>query len=175
MRYIILDEVHNIANSRDGALWERIATFTDAPILALSATVGDPDGFHGWLSRVVACCPSAARQDTVAIIRHGGRRETAGAPAAGGRGGAGAQEALVIERWNDLALCVRACGYAFPVCGRPFDICVTCMRHVNGGRYNWDPNRKRLVRVHTISMLSGAALRELTGVVVRRAVRCDVM
>lgn len=35
-----------------GEVWERMLLYVTAPILALSATLGDMDKFHGWLDKV---------------------------------------------------------------------------------------------------------------------------
>jgi len=58
VRCIILDEIHNIS-SEDGATWERLILLTSCPIIALSATIGNVETFHRWLS--------STRQDTKTI------------------------------------------------------------------------------------------------------------
>ena len=52
IRYIILDEVHCISSSDGGSLWEHILLLSNAPFLALSATVGEPEAFVAWLQRI---------------------------------------------------------------------------------------------------------------------------
>ncbi|KAK5582857.1 hypothetical protein RB653_004446 [Dictyostelium firmibasis] len=51
-RYIIFDEVHQIASSIDGAVWERLLVFNPAPFLALSATLGNLTDFHNFLKKI---------------------------------------------------------------------------------------------------------------------------
>ena len=51
IRYVIFDEVHNIVSS-DGSVWEHLLTFINAPFVALSATVGNPEEFTRWLERL---------------------------------------------------------------------------------------------------------------------------
>jgi len=52
IRYIILDEVHCISSSEEGRLWERVLLLANAPFLALSATVGEPEYFVEWLQTI---------------------------------------------------------------------------------------------------------------------------
>lgn len=52
IRYVILDEVHCISTSEEGRMWERILLLANAPFLALSATVGEPETFVAWLQSV---------------------------------------------------------------------------------------------------------------------------
>lgn len=49
VKRIIFDEVHSIGNAEDGAIWEQLLLLSPCPIIALSATVGNPDEFSGWL------------------------------------------------------------------------------------------------------------------------------
>jgi len=49
VKRIILDEVHCIGQSEDGVVWEQILLLAPCPIIALSATVGNPVQFHQWL------------------------------------------------------------------------------------------------------------------------------
>ncbi|KAF9108793.1 hypothetical protein BGX27_008236 [Mortierella sp. AM989] len=54
VKRVIFDEVHMIGSLEDGATWEHLLLLCQCPILALSATVGNPTDFHKWLSRVQA-------------------------------------------------------------------------------------------------------------------------
>lgn len=49
VKRIILDEVHCIGQADDGVVWEQILLLAPCPIIALSATVGNPVQFHKWL------------------------------------------------------------------------------------------------------------------------------
>jgi hypothetical protein len=51
LSYLILDEVHNM-NSEAGEVWEHIIMMTKCPILALSATLGNPKLFQNWLKTI---------------------------------------------------------------------------------------------------------------------------
>lgn len=51
VRWIIFDEVHCISKG-NGDIWERLLIMTRANFVALSATIGNPEDFSGWLSRV---------------------------------------------------------------------------------------------------------------------------
>lgn len=50
VRRIIFDEVHSIGQAEDGVVWEQLLLMAPCPIIALSATVGNPQEFSGWLS-----------------------------------------------------------------------------------------------------------------------------
>lgn len=52
IEYIILDEIHCLAEEDMGPFLERVIHLSAAPFLALSATVGNPTQFHQWLSKV---------------------------------------------------------------------------------------------------------------------------
>ena len=65
IRWVIFDEVHMISTAGEGALWERCLALIRCPFLALSATVGNPHAFHGWLSRL-----DALRHRKVHLIVH---------------------------------------------------------------------------------------------------------
>ena len=54
IRWVIFDEVHLISSAGEGSIWERCLSLIRCPFLALSATVGNPRGFHSWLSRLDA-------------------------------------------------------------------------------------------------------------------------
>ncbi|KAH8759888.1 DEAD/DEAH box helicase [Diaporthe sp. PMI_573] len=46
---IIFDEVHCIGQADDGVIWEQLLLLAPCPIIALSATVGNPVEFRQWL------------------------------------------------------------------------------------------------------------------------------
>lgn len=50
VRRIIFDEIHSIGQAEDGVVWEQLLLMAPCPIVALSATVGNPEEFSGWLS-----------------------------------------------------------------------------------------------------------------------------
>ncbi|KOS20292.1 putative helicase [Escovopsis weberi] len=52
IRRIIFDEVHCIGQAEDGVVWEQLLLMAPCPIIALSATVGNPIEFRDWLSMV---------------------------------------------------------------------------------------------------------------------------
>jgi hypothetical protein len=68
IRYVIFDEIHNIASDRSGSIWERCLAMITCPFLALSATVGNPGQFQYWLARV-----EALRNRKVSLIQHSTR------------------------------------------------------------------------------------------------------
>ncbi|KAF7550986.1 hypothetical protein G7Z17_g5343 [Cylindrodendrum hubeiense] len=49
VRRIIFDEVHCIGQAEDGVVWEQLLLLAPCPIIALSATVGNPNEFRDWL------------------------------------------------------------------------------------------------------------------------------
>ncbi|KAF2165304.1 hypothetical protein M409DRAFT_67177 [Zasmidium cellare ATCC 36951] len=49
VKRIIFDEIHSIGQAEDGVVWEQLLLMAPCPIIALSATVGNPDEFSGWL------------------------------------------------------------------------------------------------------------------------------
>ncbi|KAL8434543.1 hypothetical protein Efla_000059 [Eimeria flavescens] len=51
IKYVVLDEVHCIAEQEEGSKWERIIQLLPCPFLAMSATVGNADSFLAWLRR----------------------------------------------------------------------------------------------------------------------------
>lgn len=50
VKRIIFDEVHSIGQAEDGVVWEQLLLLAPCPIIALSATVGNPQEFSGWLT-----------------------------------------------------------------------------------------------------------------------------
>ncbi|KAI0873640.1 hypothetical protein GGS24DRAFT_517356 [Hypoxylon argillaceum] len=49
VKRIIFDEVHCIGQAEDGIIWEQLLLMAPCPIIALSATVGNPEEFYEWL------------------------------------------------------------------------------------------------------------------------------
>ncbi|KAK8095102.1 DEAD/DEAH box helicase [Apiospora kogelbergensis] len=49
VKRIIFDEVHCIGQSEDGIVWEQLLLLAPCPVVALSATVGNPLEFKEWL------------------------------------------------------------------------------------------------------------------------------
>ncbi|KAL4883392.1 DEAD/DEAH box helicase [Aspergillus karnatakaensis] len=49
VKRIIFDEVHCIGQAEDGVVWEQLLLLASCPIIALSATVGNPAEFEQWL------------------------------------------------------------------------------------------------------------------------------
>ncbi|KAL5335419.1 DEAD/DEAH box helicase [Aspergillus crustosus] len=49
VKRIIFDEVHCIGQAEDGVVWEQLLLLAPCPIIALSATVGNPEEFQQWL------------------------------------------------------------------------------------------------------------------------------
>ncbi|KKO98266.1 DEAD/DEAH box helicase [Trichoderma harzianum] len=52
IKRIIFDEVHCIGQDEDGVVWEQLLLSAPCPIIALSATIGNPEPFREWLSQV---------------------------------------------------------------------------------------------------------------------------
>ncbi|KAK3362356.1 P-loop containing nucleoside triphosphate hydrolase protein [Lasiosphaeria hispida] len=51
VKRIIFDEVHCIGQSDEGVIWEQLLLLAPCPIIALSATIANPDDFKSWLER----------------------------------------------------------------------------------------------------------------------------
>ncbi|KAH6977816.1 hypothetical protein EDB82DRAFT_567453 [Fusarium venenatum] len=51
IKRIIFDEVHCIGQAEDGIIWEQLLLLAPCPIVALSATVGNPDELKDWLAK----------------------------------------------------------------------------------------------------------------------------
>ncbi|KAE8377830.1 hypothetical protein BDV26DRAFT_203452 [Aspergillus bertholletiae] len=49
VKRIIFDEIHCIGQADDGVIWEQLLLLAPCPIIALSATVGNPQEFNRWL------------------------------------------------------------------------------------------------------------------------------
>ena len=65
VRRIIFDEIHSIGQADDGIVWEQLLLLAPCPIIALSATVGNPDEFSQWLEST----QRSLRNDLV-VIQH---------------------------------------------------------------------------------------------------------
>lgn len=50
VKRIIFDEVHCIGQKEDGVIWEQLLLMSPCPIIALSATIGNPKTFGEWLN-----------------------------------------------------------------------------------------------------------------------------
>ena len=51
IKRIIFDEVHCIGQSDEGVIWEQLLLLAPCPIIALSATIANPQEFKLWLQR----------------------------------------------------------------------------------------------------------------------------
>lgn len=51
IKRIIFDEVHCIGQSDEGVIWEQLLLLAPCPIIALSATIANPDEFKSWLEQ----------------------------------------------------------------------------------------------------------------------------
>ena len=49
VKCIVFDEIHSIGQAEDGVVWEQLLLLAPCPIIALSATVGNPEQFRDWL------------------------------------------------------------------------------------------------------------------------------
>lgn len=49
VKRIIFDEIHCIGQAEDGVVWEQLLLLSPCPIIALSATVGNPEEFSSWM------------------------------------------------------------------------------------------------------------------------------
>ncbi|KAJ3140597.1 hypothetical protein HDU90_007898 [Geranomyces variabilis] len=68
LKCIIFDEIHTVAKMSEGVVWEQNLMLCPCPIIALSATVGNPDEFAQWLQDL-----SAAKGHRLEMIRHAHR------------------------------------------------------------------------------------------------------
>lgn len=65
VKTIIFDEVHSISASEDGVVWEQLLMMAPCQIIALSATVGNPEAFGAWLQST-----QEAKGSRFRIIKH---------------------------------------------------------------------------------------------------------
>lgn len=65
VKRIIFDEIHCIGQVEDGVVWEQLLLLAPCPIIALSATVGNPRQFAQWLGRTIK-----ANGIDLAVIEH---------------------------------------------------------------------------------------------------------
>ncbi|CZS88239.1 related to SKI2-antiviral protein and putative helicase [Rhynchosporium graminicola] len=65
---IVFDEIHSIGNAEDGVVWEQLLLLAPCPIIALSATVGNPGQFNDWLTET-----QKASGTEMKMIQHGTR------------------------------------------------------------------------------------------------------
>ncbi|BGP17637.1 hypothetical protein JCM10213_001289 [Rhodosporidiobolus nylandii] len=66
IRRVIVDEIHAVAEEGSG-MWEQVLLMNPAPIIGLSATVGDPERFSNWLEDVETRC---GREYALVIHHH---------------------------------------------------------------------------------------------------------
>ncbi|KAF2734355.1 P-loop containing nucleoside triphosphate hydrolase protein [Polyplosphaeria fusca] len=65
VKWIIFDEVHCIGQADDGLIWEQLLLLAPCPIIALSATIGNPHEFSDWLTST-----QKALGNDLAMIEH---------------------------------------------------------------------------------------------------------
>jgi len=65
VKRIIFDEVHSIGQATDGLVWEQLLLLAPCPIIALSATVGNPEEFRDWLQQA-----QSAQNIKLSMIEH---------------------------------------------------------------------------------------------------------
>jgi len=68
VRRIIFDEIHSIGQAEDGVVWEQLLLLAPCPIIALSATVGNPEQFSEWLTET-----QKASGSNLKMIKHSTR------------------------------------------------------------------------------------------------------
>ncbi|KAM3074302.1 hypothetical protein ACMFMG_002886 [Clarireedia jacksonii] len=68
VKRIIFDEVHSIGQAEDGVVWEQLLLLAPCPIIALSATVGNPEQFNDWLAET-----QKASGSEMVMIKHSTR------------------------------------------------------------------------------------------------------
>ncbi|ATY61484.1 DEAD DEAH box [Cordyceps militaris] len=64
VKRIIFDEIHCIGQAEDGVVWEQLLLLAPCPIIALSATVGNPLEFMQWLE----ACEKGKGRDMEMIV-----------------------------------------------------------------------------------------------------------
>ena len=67
LRFAIFDEVHCIGQAEDGIVWEQNILLCPCPIIALSATVGNPKQFYDWVSSTQK---SYGHESTMVVHQH---------------------------------------------------------------------------------------------------------
>lgn len=65
IKRLVLDEIHSIGQADDGVVWEQLLLLAPCPIIALSATVGNPEQFRDWIAST-----QKARGIDVTLIQH---------------------------------------------------------------------------------------------------------
>lgn len=65
LKRIIFDEIHCIGQAEGGVVWEQLLLLSPCPVIALSATVGNPEEFHAWLKYT-----QNANDHELKMIRH---------------------------------------------------------------------------------------------------------
>lgn len=68
VKRIIFDEIHSIGQAEDGVVWEQLLLLAPCPIIALSATVGNPTEFSEWLAET-----QRASDTKLTMIQHSTR------------------------------------------------------------------------------------------------------
>jgi len=68
VKYIIFDEIHSIGQAEDGVVWEQLLLLAPCPIIALSATVGNPEQFSSWLAET-----QQASGQSLTMVKHAHR------------------------------------------------------------------------------------------------------
>jgi superfamily II RNA helicase len=68
VKRIIFDEIHCIGQAEDGVVWEQLLLLAPCPIIALSATVGNPHEFNRWLKLT-----QSANGNELRMIEHSSR------------------------------------------------------------------------------------------------------
>ncbi|PSN74496.1 P-loop containing nucleoside triphosphate hydrolase protein [Corynespora cassiicola Philippines] len=63
VKWIIFDEVHCMGQAEDGLVWEQLLLQSPCPIIALSATIGNPGEFNDWLG-------SAQKANNLLMVQH---------------------------------------------------------------------------------------------------------
>ena len=76
--FVVMDEVHYLADRMRGAVWEEVIIHLpeSVSVVSLSATVSNAEEFGSWLETVRGATPPSSRSASRAPLpaRHGGRR-----------------------------------------------------------------------------------------------------